>query len=67
MRLYFENIKVGDPHIRCMFTIGVLPEEMEEFKKFIWEYCEDQDRDWDNIGEAIKKAENQLAPYKDGR
>ena len=65
MRLYFKNIEIGNPHVRCRFTIGVLPEEMEGFKEFVSRYRERRDEGYDNIGEAIKKAEKQLAPYGD--
>ncbi len=66
MRLYFEHIEVRGSHLRCMFTVSVLPEEMGKFKDFISQYSEGENKGYFSIEEAIKKAEKELTPRRGG-
>ena len=60
MRLYFKHVVVSPSGRYPMFTISVLPEEMEDFKKFISQYCDLEDSDYFGAGAAIRRAEREL-------
>ncbi len=58
MTLYFKHTEISIKSVRSIFTIIVLPEEMEKFKEFVFQYSEG--KKYYSIEEAIQKAESQL-------